>query len=108
MKALKDYKHNEKVMVKIFNPRNDEFEWVDGNVRGIVIDHTENSGNIVAVIIEFTRITTVETVAKYKNIGDTAIFMDYESTYNESIVREGFMNPDLIRPILKEYLKNNS
>ena len=108
MKALKDYKHNEKVMVKIFNPQKNEFEWVDGNVRGIVIDHTENSGNIVAVVVEFTRITTVETVARYIYIGDTAIFMDYESSYKEEKVREGFINPELVHPINKIYLKNNS
>ena len=100
MKKLQEYKANEKVLVYIFNPQKNKWEWVVGIVKGIVFDTTNK--DFYAVIVRFTRITSVETNCDYKYVGNTPIFNGYESTYDEDEVTEGFIDEDYIKPFFGE------
>lgn len=97
MKKLREYKANERVQVYIFNPRTNNWEWVNGIVKGIIFD--KNDADFFAVTVQFERVTDVETTCDYKYIGNTPFFKYYESTYNENEVVEGFIDEDYIKPI---------
>ena len=106
MKALKDYKHNEKVVVLVLNPITNKMVSVDGIVRGVVI----YNGKVIAVRVEFKRIWEIKMIPQYSSIGDmvsTLIFDKYETTVFEKSVIEGIDNPNLISPKKKEPVKDN-
>ena len=106
MKALKDYKHNEEVLVLVLNPITKKMVSVDGIVRGAVI----YNGKVIAVRVEFNRIWEVKMQPKYSSVGDgasTLIFNSYETIVVGKSVIEGIDNPDLISPKKKEPVKDN-
>ena len=106
MKALKDYKHNEEVVILVLNPITKKMVSVDGIVRGAVM----YNGKVIAVRVEFNRIWEVKIKPKYSSVGDgasTLIFNSYETIVVGKSAIEGIDNPNLITPKKKEPVKDN-
>lgn len=56
------------VQVYIFNPRTNNWEWVNGIVKGIIFN--KDDADFFAVSVQFERVTNVETCCDYKYIGN--------------------------------------